>query len=66
MKKSRSVELIILFVTALMLSGCVWGGYDEHRGEDHHERDRGDHQGDHQGDHRGDHRGDRQDDDHRN
>lgn len=58
MKKSRLITLAILLMTTLMLSGCVWGGYGEHRGEDQHERDRGDYHGEDHGDHQGEDHGD--------
>jgi hypothetical protein len=54
MKKLRWVQLGSLLVIALMLSGCAWGEYGNHRGEDQHERDHGD-QGDRHGEDQGDH-----------
>ncbi len=58
MKKSRLLELLVLGMATLMLSGCVWEGYGEHRGEDHHERDSGDRHGEGHGDRQGDDHGD--------
>jgi len=59
MKQSQIAKTVAFLVTAMILSGCVWEGYGPGRGEEHHDRDRGDeHQRD-RGDHEGDRGGDR-------
>jgi hypothetical protein len=57
MKQSQFAKLAVFLAATMILSGCVWEGYGPNRGENHHDRDRGDqHERDH-GD-RGDHHGD--------
>jgi hypothetical protein len=66
MKKTRIVGIAILLAAMLIQTGCVWEGYGSNRGDDRHERDRGDqhernhgdHDGDRGGEHGGDHGGD--------
>ena len=59
MKNARLVALVVLAATTLMLSGCVWEGYGDGRGEEHHhERDHGDRHGEEHGDRGGDEHGD--------
>jgi len=62
MKQSRLAKLALFTVAAVLLSGCVWGGYGGYRGEDRHEGDHGEqHDRDHDRDHgeQGEHGGDR-------
>ncbi|PRC92993.1 hypothetical protein S2091_2410 [Solimicrobium silvestre] len=48
MKQTRLIELMVMVVAMLILSGCVWGGYGGYHEDEHHDRDRGEHRdGDH-------------------
>jgi hypothetical protein len=57
MKQSLLAKMAAFLVTTLILSGCVWEGYGAHRGDDHHDRDRGDQHEREHGDHGGEHDG---------
>jgi hypothetical protein len=42
MNQSKLIKLAIYCMAALMLTGCVLEGYGGDRGENRHDRDRGD------------------------